>query len=994
MFALELGGPVMRKLRLGFVAVLVILLAVPKLAQAQASAIAGVVKDTSDAVLPGVTVEAASPELIEKVRTAITDERGLYSIVDLRPGVYSVTFSLPGFSIIKREGLELPASFTATVNAELTVGSLEETITVSGASPVVEVQSARKAVSLERALLDAIPSGRTAQAYGQLVPGIVNAAPDVGGAHAISQVGMTIRGNAGKETTVMLDGIQLNGACGNGSTQAYSNTQSYEEMVFLTSGAGAEVSSPGVLQNMIPRQGGNEMHGSLNWVYSNRNWQAADLTPDLIAQGLVQGNSLYALGNLEGGVGGKFIQDRFWWFSAARRQYAYNQVPDTQYPDGSPGISEDTVKNLSLRLTSQLTRQNKLTAYVDRVSKEIGHDMLAGYDPVTASRVWEPSKLYQQAQAKWTSTLSSSAMLEVGYAQYQAYRHTTYQPGIEPPYGSPEWFARAVHVDTSTGRTWHAAPGGNYYLMPTRKFFSGIASYVTGSHNLRFGVQNNWGFLEQGTTLNAALRQTYQNLVPVSVQVYNTPERDRFTQNYSWGIFGQDTWRLSRTTISYGLRWDAFQSSISAEQSGQGVFVPERTFGPEKMPPWKNLEPRFSVTYDLSGTGTTAVKFSANKYVLSATNGIAAALNPMRLQSASLNWTDLNGDDIAQGSRGCVYLTAGCEMNFAQLPATFGLIAQGCTTIYSEGSIPCGTDQADPNIKRDTEVAYALGVQHQLFPGFALNGNYYYNRFYNLRQTNNLLQTPADYTPVQIASPLDGSVITVYNVSPAKQSAVRNLLTSSDTAKMWNHSFEVGFNARLPRGASLFGGLSSDRTLVVQCDITDNPNRLNYCDQTKSGIPFNTQFKIAGSVPLPWDLQGGASFQTYRYLYGIGAPSITFAGSTVWQITRTTRYPADCKGPCTPGGLVNPNQTVAMLNVPLQPQGTTPSGRINQLDLTIGRWVRFRSLRFKPEVSLFNAINNRATLNVRSQNFLTSSYLQPSEVLQPRLVRIGVQVNW
>src|SRR5262245_42106294 len=942
----------MGKHRLGFVFLAFIGLALfPDKAHAQAGSIVGVVKDTSGAVLPGVTVEASSPELIEKVRTVVTDERGLYSIVDLRPGVYTVTFTLPGFSTFKRDGLELPASFTATVNAEMKVGALEETITVSGASPVVDVQTAKKAVQLEREQLDAIPTGRTAQAYGQLVPGITNAAPDVAGAHAISQVGMNIRGNGCKETTVMLDGIQLNGACGNGSTQAYTNTQSYEEMVFLTSGAGADVASPGVLQNMIPRQGGNEMHGALNWVYANRNWQAADVTHELVAKGLQQGNKLYALGNLEGGVGGKFIQDRLWWFSAARRQYAYNQIPDTRYPDGSPGVSEDRVKNLSLRLTSQLTPKHKLTAYADRVSKEIGHDMAAGYDPVTASRVWEPSKLYQQAQAKLTSTFTSAFLFEVGYAQYQAYRHTTYQPGIEPPYGSPEWFARAVHVDSSTGRTWVAAPGGNYYLMPTRKFFSAIGSYVTGSHNVRAGVQNNWGFLEQGTILNAALRQTYQNLVPVSVQVYNAPERDRFTENYSWGIFAQDSWRINRASISYGLRWDAFQSSIAAEKSGQGVFVPERTFGPEKMPPWKNVEPRFSVTYDVFGTGKTAVKFSVNKYVLSATNGVAAALNPMRLQSASLSWTDLNGDDIAQGGRGCTYLTPGCEMNFAQLPATFGLITPGCTTIYSPGSIACGTDQVDPNIKRDTEIAYGLGVQHQLFPGFAVTGGYYYTKFYNLRQTNNLLQTFSDYTPVDIASPLDGQVIRIFNVSTAKQSAVANLQTSSGTADRWNTDFEFGFNARLPHGASVFGGTSTDRTLQVQCDISDNPNRLNFCDQTQDPVPFNTQFKFAGSTPLPWGLQAGISFQTYKYI---------LANGTVWQITRTTRYSADCKGPCTPNGLVNPNQTVATLNVPLDTPGTTALNRINQLDVNVGRWVKYRNVSFKPEISLFNLLNNRA----------------------------------
>ena len=366
----------------------------------------------------------------------------------------------------------------------------------------------------------------------------------------------------------------------------------------------------------------------------------------------------------------------------------------------------------------------------------------------------------------------------------------------------------------------------------------------------------------------------------------------------------------------------------------------------------------------------------------------------MRLQSSSLSWTDLNGDDVAQGSKGCTYLTAGCEINFAQLPTTFGLITPGCTTIYAPGSVGCGTDQVDPNIKRDTEWAYNIGIQHELFPRFAITANYFYTRFYNLRQTNNLLQTPADYTPVQVASPIDGSVVTIYNVSAAKQSAVRNLQTSSDTAKMWNTDFEFGFNARLPHGASIFGGTATDKTVATQCDITDDPNRLNFCDQTKSGIPFNTQFKLAGSTPLPWGIQAGASFQSYKYLFGVGAPTTNFAGGGVWQITRTTRYSADCKGPCTPGALVNPNQTVATLNVPLIPPGVTPSDRINQLDVTVARSVKAGNVTFRPEIALFNATNNRAMLTVRSQNYLTSSYLQPSSVLQPRLVRIGLQVKW
>ena len=968
---------------LGLAAALAI---VPAAARAQsASSIAGVVRDTTGAVMPGVTVEAASPELIEKVKSAITDERGLYQIVDLRPGVYSVTFTLSGFSTVKREGLELPANFTATVNAELRVGALEETITVSGASPVVDVNSTSKAQALPREVLDAIPTGRTAQSYAQLIPGVTNAEPDVGGAHAMSQVGMNMRGMTGKETTVMLDGVQLNGMCGDGSTQAYTNTQSYEEMVFQTSGAGADVSAPGVRQNMVPRQGGNTFSGSFNGTYSPPSWQGNNVDQDLIDRGLVAGNRLNGLANAEYGVGGKIIQDKLWWFNAGRRITADEKVADTFYPDGSQGINEQYVKNLSLRLTYQMSQKTKISGYADRVSKYVGHDMQAGYDPATASRVWEPSKLYMQGQVKITSTLTNRALLEVGYSQYQAYRHTTYQPGVEQPYGSDAWLATVAHRDTSKGTVYEAAPNGNYYLMPARRFLSFVQSYVTGSHNFKFGAQDTFGFLEQGTTLNGALHQVYQNGTPVSVSVYNTPERDRYKMNAQWGVFAQDAWTFNRLTLNYGIRWEYFKSQIDAEESGQGRFVPQRTYGPEVMPIWKTWSPRFGVTYDLFGNAKTAIKFSVNKYQLSATDGVAADYNPMRLQSQTINWRDLNGDDIAQGAPGCTYLTPGCEINYAQLPTSFGQIRPGCTVVFSPGSIPCGSDQVDPDFQRQSEWAYNVGVQHELLPRVSVTANWFYTRFYNLALSNNTLTTFADYTSQSIANPIDGSVVTVYNLASSKVNQVQRINTSDDDAKRWNNALEFGFAARLAGGVNVFGGYALDQTIVQQCGFVDDPNRLTYCDQTESGIPWKQQFKIAGSIPLKYGLQLGSSFTTYDYL---------FAGGSVWQITQTTRYPADCKGPCTPGAIVNPGQTVSTMNVPLDPPGTTHSDRIKQLDITVGKWFTTKHVRFQPELSIFNTLNDNAAYAVRSMNYLTSSYMQPSTILQPRIVRAGLQVKW
>ena len=198
-----------RLVRLAIPAAAVLLL-LPAAAHAQ-STFTGTVKDTSGAVMPGVTVEAASPALIEKTRSVVTDDGGAYRLVDLRPGLYTLTFSLEGFSTVKREGLELSSDFTMTINSELRVGSLEETLTVTGAAPTVDVQSTTKSQVLNRETLDAIPTGRTIQGMGQLITGVSLNIPDVGGSRAMQQTYMSAHGMSASQTTVQVDGLVVNG---------------------------------------------------------------------------------------------------------------------------------------------------------------------------------------------------------------------------------------------------------------------------------------------------------------------------------------------------------------------------------------------------------------------------------------------------------------------------------------------------------------------------------------------------------------------------------------------------------------------------------------------------------------------------------------------------------------------------------------------------------------------------------------------------------------
>ena len=275
----------------------------PATAEAQ-SGFSGVVKDTSDAVLPGVTVEAASPVLIEKVRSAITNADGRYNIVDLRPGVYTVTFTLPGFNTLKRDGVELPANFTSTLNIELRVGAIEETVTVTGASPIVDVKSTQKTTVLTRDMLDSLPTARNYSGLAALMPGVKMSNTDVGGNQQMEQIYMTVHGSRQTDVSVQVDGMSLNSLMSDGQVQAYFSDAANAEVSYQTNGVGADVSSGGVRINMIPKEGGNRVSGSAFVGGTNGSWQSSNVTDELRARGLAQGSKVDLVTDVNAALGG------------------------------------------------------------------------------------------------------------------------------------------------------------------------------------------------------------------------------------------------------------------------------------------------------------------------------------------------------------------------------------------------------------------------------------------------------------------------------------------------------------------------------------------------------------------------------------------------------------------------------------------------------------------------------------------------------------------
>ena len=387
-----------------FLLVVASLVLVPALARAQ-SVFTGTVKDTSGAVMPGVTVEAASPVLIEKVKSTITDESGLYRIVDLRPGTYTLTFTLPGFNTVAREGIELQSNFTATINIELGVGTLQESVTVSGASPVVDVSQNVKQQVLSREVLDAVPTAKTIQGIGQLVLGVTLNSPDVGGSRAMQQTYFAIRGTGGAQSVVLVDGLMTNGLMGDGAVQAYHNEAMSQEMVYQTAGGAAETLTGGITMNLVPKDGGNQFRGGAKWAKSPEAWQGDNFTSNLEAMGVTGVDKIKHFEEFNIEQGGPIIKNKLWFFGAFRQAYYDKPIANTFQTDGSlpypqaaaactisknceQGVSDEKMANPVARLTWQISERNKFAVYSDRALRLRGHAMGSLTDPNTASVIW------------------------------------------------------------------------------------------------------------------------------------------------------------------------------------------------------------------------------------------------------------------------------------------------------------------------------------------------------------------------------------------------------------------------------------------------------------------------------------------------------------------------------------------------------------------------------------------------------------------------------
>ncbi|MGE3958678.1 MAG: carboxypeptidase regulatory-like domain-containing protein [Vicinamibacterales bacterium] len=930
-------------------AVLALLLFAP-VASAQ-SVISGLVRDTSGAVLPGVSVEASSPVLIEKVRSVVTDEQGRYTIVDLRPGIYKVLFSLSGFASLEREGLDLPANFTATVNAELKVGALEETVTVSGSSPIVDVQSSQTTINLKRDVLDALPTARTYAAEGSLAIGVKVNSQNVGGARIAAQQRLLVHGANAADNTISVDGMPMMSFYSNGETQPNHNDSMTQEVTVQTVAPGAEVSGGGVFINLVPKEGGNTISGSNFFGYTGSGFQSTNLDDDLRARGLRIGDGVDLIYDFNASLGGPIKRDRLWFFGSYRNIGNANIVANSFYPDGRPGLYDQDAQNYTVRLTWQAARNQKITAYIDRVFKMVNHAFTSGEEITQASKVW-PSPLYYTGAVKWSSPVSSKLLLEAGFGASVNGISMIYQPGVAKERGTAEWYASASRQDIALGTRTVAGTPENWAYPPVY-IATASASYVTGSNTLKVGVVNRQGPYRINANANADLIQRYRNGVPDSVIVYNTPVRTKQEINWDLGMYVQDSWTYKRLTLNPGVRFEYFNASINAMEVEAGRFVPFRSFPEQKdLPKWFDVAPRFGVVYDLTGDAKTALRFGLNRYNVTYSNNATARYDPLVIQSDTRNWAD------------CDYLPGTSTCSGRVLATNRDGIAQD--NEIGPVVTPFGLNRfADPNRQRDYNIQYNFGVDRQLFDGVSLTFATFRRTWYDMPITQNQLVDPdTDYTPFQTTNPLTGQPMTLYNLNPAKAGQARLWDTTSQDRGKTSKSYvgyELTFNARLPRGASLMAGWLGDRTVTNSCEQMD-PNLRYNCDQTQFDIPLRHDFKLVGTYPIPLGIQLGAVYQSYA---GVAAPVTWAVPASVFPNGRRTQA----------------------VTVTISDPGAVYLDRWNQLDLSVRRAFRIGKVSIDGSLDMFNALNGNVVLT-RNNQFGTALNT-PQSILQPRLFRIS-----
>jgi hypothetical protein len=1003
---------------------------------AGAQSLAGTVRDTSGAVLPGVTVEASSPALIERVRSVVSDERGQYQIIDLRPGPYAVTFSLPGFTTVVRTGVELSGGGVTTINAELRVGTLEETITVTGESPVVDVQtSTRREVVLSTETIQSLPALRGYGNYLTAIPGIQGTA--LSSSATPSNPLFSARGGRSSEGNMQIDGMNVGASVGGGGVSGYYyDLNNASEVQVTIAGGLAEVDRGGPAINVVPRSGGNTFSGTYFGSFAGEWAQSSNLNDELRSYGFADLPALIKNWDTSSTYSGPVLRDRIWFFSNGRTVGTHQDVPNrygnlnalnpsnwNYEADPDTKVRSANSKLLgATRLTWQATSRNKVAFYIDYSKNCTGSSVTAdggqcrspgngwtaagpaiGPGVITASPeagtiLDARSKIMQ---ATYTATLSSRLLIEGGFSSFWTEWGDIRPVGAAVNQIPVTEQSRRLNTPFETpfnNFIYHGWPAQGGTIQQNANYRVSL-SYVTGSHNFKAGYQGAYMIAKSPGFVGEQLSYRFNNGIPnqLTQRIGSRLSSNRTVPN---ALFVQDQWTRGRLTLQGGLRYEHVfsffpegENGYDAHRFGPGFMFP-RTEGVQGF---HDLTPRMGGAYDLFGTGKTAVKVSFSKYLQAAFNGEAYTINNPAVtlvQTTSRAWTDSNGDFVAD----CDFLStvangecgAWTNLNWGQ---------QGQTTAVNP-------DVLKGWGKRNWDWQFSTGIQHEVAPRISVDVTYSRRWWGNFFVTHNRALGPQDWDEATLIAPSDprlpgggGYPVTFLTRNTnSLLGVVDSYYTTTsdfgDDTRAW-HGVETSVNARLGRGIVVQGGTSTGRGISDTCGVEIGR--------------FGRPLRVVDGVPSCGDTE--RFLTTFRGLATYTVPKIDVLVSAIVR-SQPNAQPGGNVGTNGSSRVANYQMTAAQFQQftgrPLRPGVTSESvnlllpgqvhgERINNLDMRLAKIVRFRGTRANIGIDLYNLTNsNTPTAYDSVYNPIAdqNTWFRPTAVLQPRFVRFNVQFDF
>ena len=941
-----------------------IAMAIPPPASAQTGgattgAITGKVTDATNAVMPGVTVTIASPSM-QGVRTAVTNEEGNYRFPSVPPGDYKITYELAGFSTVVREGIRVGLGFTATVNIELKVASLAESVTVSGQSPVVDVATTKTSTNFDAQTLAALPNARDFWSILAAAPAIQMQRIDVGGSAAGTQTGYSTYDTKSDQHRPMVEGIV--NTEGTNAAGFYYDYGAVEEVSLTTGGNSAEMPWAGVMSQFIAKSGGNTYHGRVYADYENENIQSRNIDDAQIALGVKGGggldatdlNRLHSYHDINGDIGGYIKPDKLWWYTSLRDQDAQSLLPNFPVKP-----FETHLQNITTKGTGAVNTNNKIVAFAMWGKKEQPNRLdtfLIGPTVAihnSADSTWNQNYWAHTYKLGWDSVRSDKMFFEVHGGQFH-YLWPNKRNSQAPSY-----------QDIST----NIVTGGNqdgWYRDITRNQILGSMNYFKdgwgGNHNFKFGGEffnERYDDLRGQDNLGQVpgdVLMVLSNGLPREVILFQSPSAS-LNGLRTTGLYAQDTWRsTTRLTFTLGVVYDRYQSYLPAQTGPPvGPFNPTQVSFPavDNLSTWNVTAPRAGLTYDLFGDGKTVLKANYALYWWNpGTTSIDSLVNPNSPDwYRRYAWNDANNDRVFQNGE------------------------QGQLNTSSGG---VGSTQLDPNLQDTRTREFTTFLERELFNNFGVHAGFVWRKIDQLYQSDNLNRPISAYNvPITIRDPgpsgtqgATGTPIQAWNLNPANLALpVVNFL--HNTA-----GFDQFYNLELSANKRMSNRWSLNASYAYRWN---NDNATGYFGNTLRGRQ---------DVANPNDT---INTDNGQYVFGLWSAKVNGTIDAKYGLRITPAIRMQSGQPY--GRTFVANLNYGSQRILAEPVGTRQQDNIFLVDTRVEKVIRLGGSRtVSGFIDGYNLFNTNAAQNINWTS--GSTFTTPSTIIPPRLWRFGARFDW